>query len=200
MADSSTREKLMDAALDLFSRKGYQATSVDEIAESIGIKGPNIYKYFKGKRGLFEELLSTTDKVYREKMGLSADMASEITDAEGFRHFTMTQIEYTIRDDTARKMRKMFTIEQFRDKELAKMASEYQFSNIVEQYKSIFERLVKIGAMKDGDPEILALECVGPCTVLLQLCDREPERIGYAMEMIRRHTNSFIKTYFKDKA
>ena len=94
----------------------------------------------------------------------------------------------------------MFTIEQFRDKELAKMASEYQFSNIVEQYKSIFERLVKIGAMKDGDPEILALECVGPCTVLLQLCDREPERIGYAMEMIRRHTDSFIKTYFKDKA
>ena len=53
MAGKSTRERLMSAALDLFSKKGYEAASVDEIAESIGIKGPNIYKYFKGKHGLF---------------------------------------------------------------------------------------------------------------------------------------------------
>ena len=38
MAEGSTRERLLSAALDLFSVKGYDASSVDEIAESIGIK------------------------------------------------------------------------------------------------------------------------------------------------------------------
>ena len=56
--EMSPKEKLLFAALDLFSQKGYSATSVDEIAESIGIKGPNIYKYFKGKEGILKELTS----------------------------------------------------------------------------------------------------------------------------------------------
>ena len=46
---ANTRERMIKAALDLFSVNGYDGTSVDEIAESIGVKGPNLYAYFKGK-------------------------------------------------------------------------------------------------------------------------------------------------------
>ena len=65
MAEMSTKEKLQFAALDLFSKKGYAATSVDEIAESVGMKGPIIYKYFKGK----EDLLLMVDRIYDEYNG-----------------------------------------------------------------------------------------------------------------------------------
>ena len=44
MARTNAKEPLIQAARDLFSVKGYDGTSVDEIAESIGIKGPTIYK------------------------------------------------------------------------------------------------------------------------------------------------------------
>lgn len=43
MRKSNTKERLVDAAMNLFSLKGYDGTGVDEIAESVGIKGPTIY-------------------------------------------------------------------------------------------------------------------------------------------------------------
>ncbi|MBQ5311280.1 MAG: helix-turn-helix transcriptional regulator [Oscillospiraceae bacterium] len=58
----STRDKLIFAALDLFAQKGYEATSVDEIAGAIGIKGPNVYKYFKGKEGLLDAIHNYTPR------------------------------------------------------------------------------------------------------------------------------------------
>ena len=44
MPKTNAKEKLIEAAIRLFSVKGYDGTSVDEIAESIGIQGPTIYK------------------------------------------------------------------------------------------------------------------------------------------------------------
>ena len=39
MTGMPAKEKLLYSALDLFSKKGYDATSVDEIAEAAGMKG-----------------------------------------------------------------------------------------------------------------------------------------------------------------
>jgi len=53
-AGKTTRDKLLFAALDLFSKNGYDATTVEEIANSVGMKGPNVYNYFKGKKALWK--------------------------------------------------------------------------------------------------------------------------------------------------
>lgn len=51
------RERLLVAALDLFTEKGYAATSVREIVEAAGVTKPVLYYYFKSKEGLYLELL-----------------------------------------------------------------------------------------------------------------------------------------------
>ena len=56
MRTTDTKERLIKAALDLFSENGYEGTSVDQIAKVVGIKAPSIYAHFKGK----EELLGNT--------------------------------------------------------------------------------------------------------------------------------------------
>ena len=43
-----TKDRILLAALDLFSQKGYDQTSIDLIAETVGIKGPSIYAHYKG--------------------------------------------------------------------------------------------------------------------------------------------------------
>lgn len=45
----STRERILDVALELFSDQGYEKTSVREIAERLGITKPAIYYHFSGK-------------------------------------------------------------------------------------------------------------------------------------------------------
>jgi TetR/AcrR family transcriptional regulator len=52
-----TAERILDFAEDAFAERGYDATSLGEIANSVGISGPGIYKHFKSKRILYEAVL-----------------------------------------------------------------------------------------------------------------------------------------------
>jgi AcrR family transcriptional regulator len=51
------RQAILDAALDVFARRGYHAASIDEIAHAAGISKALIYEHFPSKRHLHESLL-----------------------------------------------------------------------------------------------------------------------------------------------
>jgi len=52
-----TRERLLDAALEVFSRRGYSAASVDEIAAEAGYSKGAVYSNFSNKEELFLALI-----------------------------------------------------------------------------------------------------------------------------------------------
>ena len=54
---SDARERLLAAALDQFTRRGYAATSVRELCEAACITKPVLYYYFKSKEGLYLQLM-----------------------------------------------------------------------------------------------------------------------------------------------
>lgn len=56
----ATREALMNAATELFARRGYDGTRVDQIAERAGVNKAMISYHFGGKKGLYNEILSAT--------------------------------------------------------------------------------------------------------------------------------------------
>ena len=49
--------EILDAARDLFSRKGFEAARMDEVAAAVGVTKPAVYRYFPGKDRLIEALL-----------------------------------------------------------------------------------------------------------------------------------------------
>ncbi len=50
-------ERIMHAAIKLFGRKGYSATSVREIVQEANVTNPMLYYYFDSKEGLFRRLM-----------------------------------------------------------------------------------------------------------------------------------------------
>lgn len=54
-----SKTQILDAALKLFSHKGYGATSVRDIAEEAGLSKGNVYHHFADKEAIFRELLQT---------------------------------------------------------------------------------------------------------------------------------------------
>jgi AcrR family transcriptional regulator len=54
---SDTREKILNAALEIFSAKGFHGTTVDEIAERAELGKGTVYRHFHSKKGLFSELI-----------------------------------------------------------------------------------------------------------------------------------------------
>lgn len=54
---TDTRQKILDTALSLFAKKGYDAVSTLEITQEAGITKPTMYYYFGSKEGLLSEIL-----------------------------------------------------------------------------------------------------------------------------------------------
>ena len=58
MKAEHTKERILSQALTLFAQKGYEAVSVEEIAAAVGIKAPSLYKHYKGKRDIFDHIVT----------------------------------------------------------------------------------------------------------------------------------------------
>jgi AcrR family transcriptional regulator len=54
---SDTHQKILVAALEVFSTKGFHGATVDEIAERAELGKGTVYRHFKSKKGLFSELI-----------------------------------------------------------------------------------------------------------------------------------------------
>jgi AcrR family transcriptional regulator len=52
-----TRERLRQAAIDLFGEKGYDGASMTELAERVGIAKPSLYNYYRSKEDLLLDLI-----------------------------------------------------------------------------------------------------------------------------------------------
>ncbi len=63
MPDRTTRERILDAALDLFGRRGVDAVSLDEIARTVGVRKQTVLYWFDSKETLIDGVL---DKVASE--------------------------------------------------------------------------------------------------------------------------------------
>jgi len=55
--NESVRHRLLAAATDLFTQKGYAATTVREIVGAAGVTKPVLYYYFRNKEGIYLELM-----------------------------------------------------------------------------------------------------------------------------------------------
>ncbi|TYS91730.1 TetR/AcrR family transcriptional regulator [Rossellomorea aquimaris] len=54
---NDNKQLIKDVALELFGQKGYEDTSLTEIANSVGIKKPSIYNHFRSKEDIFMEVI-----------------------------------------------------------------------------------------------------------------------------------------------
>lgn len=185
----------MDAALNLFSEKGYAAVGVDEIGAAAGVKGPAIYHYFKGKEAILDELVNTYEEYYGSRFGNANNHLQIPNTLDEFVKVSLERLDFTIHDPQIRKFRKLITIEQFRNNTFRELATEHFLLKTIDLNKIILTELIHKGQVKDYDPDIIAFEFTAPVTSIIALADREPEKEEMVMSIIRNHIEHFVKVY-----
>lgn len=90
------REEILDAAQRIFAAKGYNATSISDVAEYLGIGHGTFYRYFENKQDIAAQVL---DRAILE-------IASALTDEDPRGSDTLDQY----RQQTTRIMHRMFAL------------------------------------------------------------------------------------------
>lgn len=201
---NTTKEKILIEALTLFSENGYESVSVNQIALAVGIKAPSLYKHYKSKKDIFNAIILNMQDRYLE-FAKGLEMNGILPEQDEDRFINISEIElinlgknmflYFLHDKFQSKFRKMLTIEQFKNKELAKEYIKQYFDDSISYQQFIFKMLSKQNILIDEDPSIIALHFYGPIYFLISLCDACPKREEEALNTLEKHIQQFNRLY-----
>ena len=195
MHKASTKDKILDSALTLFAEKGYDGVGVDLIAEKAGIKGPSLYKHFKGKEEILNALIDKVEDYYQTNFGSEINPGIITSSMEELIHISLGRIRFTLHDETIKKTRKILAMEQFRNHHIAELATKHSVDGIQLMYRKILQGMILNGVIRKEDSALLSMEFASPITLLIQMCDREPDREQEAMERMEAHLRHFANVY-----
>ena len=199
-----TKQRILDEALTLFSEKGYANVFVGDISERVGIKAPSLYKHYKSKKAIFDAIIDEMNRRFTEQakaMQINGKDAS--TDAGIYENLSEDKLLklgrefflYYLHDDYNRKFRKMLTLEQFHDKELAKVYSKLYVDDPLSYQGMLFGFLTAAGLLRTDNVEIMTLHFYSPIYFMLTICDREPEREEEMLNKLDQHIMQFDRLY-----
>ena len=202
-ARGNTRQEILDAALELFSAQGYEATSVSQLAEAVGIRKASLYSHFENKQAILDALIQNALAQYEahsifaranwDDPDFAGDM--ETMTPEAAVSLCQGQIRYILHDGQISRVRRMLIIEQFRNPQLAQLQTRQTYTDIMRYFTGLVRFLIRQGRLKDHDPEVMAAQLCLPVSVWINLCDREPEREAEVMGLAERHIRQFFALY-----
>ena len=204
----TTKEKILDEALTLFSEKGYANVFVGDIADRVGIKAPSLYKHYKSKKAIFEAIIDEMNRRFAEQAkAMQINGTDAAADAGIYKTLPEDQLLkvgrefflYYLHDDYNRKFRKMLTLEQFQNQELAKVYSKLYVDDPLSYQGMLFGFMVTAGVLKTDNVRVMTLHFYSPIYFMLTICDREPEREPEMLKLLDEHITQFDRLYGRNK-
>lgn len=190
----TNNDEILSAALTVFANKGYEGALLRDIADSLGITKPALYKHFESKEKLWNAMIDYVEQYYCEHIGSVFDIPIP-NDWDEFRALSLRQIDFTLHDETVKSVRKLLTVEQYKNERMSMLATKHFITDIEERYTKIFDGMINKGILKCADPELLAFQYTAPVTVLIHLCDREPGRKAEIIKKIETHIKQFSQEH-----
>ena len=108
---------------------------------------------------------------------------------------TMGMVNFTVHDEKVVMMRKVLTIEQFRDERAKELATRYFLTGLTQIFTHVFQGMMDKGLLRQDNPEMLAFAYTAPISALIRDCDREPEKEPEILRQIEAFVKHFIGTY-----
>ena len=190
-----TKERILTAALELFSQKGYEGTNIRELSASLGLVKSGIYKHYESKEDIWNALLDRMIAYYGERFGSAEHVPPVPESLEGLVEMTMQMVHVTVHDNLIVMTRRLLSIEQFRDERARDLATKHFLTGLTEMFTPVFSGMMDKGLIRRDDPAMLAFAYTTPISALIHLCDREPEKTEEAMEKIQAFSRHFVRVY-----
>lgn len=203
----TTKERIVDEALTLFSTKGYAGTSVKNIADAVGIKDSSLYKHFKSKKEIFNTIVREMS-LRMEQMSKGIGLPDEKNVEEAAVYYgrlsmvVLLEVSrktflYYLKDEFAARFRRMLVIEQYRDREIYGVYREIFMEASIRYQTILFNEMIQKGIFIQADPGSMAMNFYAPMFFLLNKYDQEPEQEAEALRELEVHVKEFSRIYLR---
>lgn len=200
MQQETTKERIVTEAVKLFSKIGYEAATVEQIATVVGIKAPSLYKHYKSKKDIFDSILKRKTQedsnIVKENMipeGPISEIAKEYvkTPLETIKAYSETLFLHWTEEEFSCAFRRMLTIEQFRNQEMMELYQQYLVAGPIEYMTDLFAKMTN--DVVSGKQ--LALEFYSPMFLLYSMYDATNgiEKKQEIVELLHNHVDRFAK-------
>ncbi len=193
----NTKQKIAETALNLFSQKGYLGTSMNDIARELGITKAALYKHYESKSKILESItkrMRDADferaeeyEMPQEEPGKCAE-AYMHTPTDKIRAYSIAQFRHWTDEGFAASFRKMLTLEQYRDENMAELYHNYLATGPLLYMAEIFKEI----AEDKSDAMQLALDFYGPMFLLYSVYDAAPNKQD-VIKMLEKHIDLFTE-------
>lgn len=198
-----TKENILMTALRLFAQDGYEAVSVSAIAGVLGMTKGALYRHYKSKREIF-------DRIVERMIQIDVDCAKkhEVPEATfdqspsayrkatmtNIKNFTLSQFRFWTEDAFGRDFRRMVTLEQYRNPEMADWQQKVFAGGPVRYMEDLFREMMAQGVLKTGSPRLLAIEFFAPFHLLVSMADA-PSAGEKPIDLLTAHIENFIQQH-----
>jgi len=191
---TKTKEKILKVSLKLFSTKGYKATTVRDIAGSMGVKQSALYNHFKNKDEILETLIlnltssaivtlfdgKDVQELHRQGKSLLAGIAT-----------TFKLIGFDSKNEA---LYKLLMQELLRNAQIREIYNEHFYQENVKKLSGLFFGMMQDDIIKSSDPLLLANEFFAPLffyQMQVTLLKLDKKSTSSVVSMFDKHVDLF---------
>lgn len=166
--EKGTKEQIMDAAIDLFSRKGYDAVSIREIARTVGIRESSIYNHYKGKEDIMDSIVEffMAELSRADPNDLPLEVMLEKYGAEGYMNVAGRAYLERINQPRIEKIWRLISIELYRIEKIRVFFKTTMMEFPLQFWEQTFRKMMELGYIRQYDARVLAAEFFNYCIFL----------------------------------
>ena len=183
-ADHAVRERLLEAATELFARKGYAATTTREIVAAAKVTKPVLYYYFRNKEGIYLELMRQASRQL-EAVADASILASGSSE-EKLSHLCDRVLGLIV--EQIEMVRLIYSIHYGAPQGAPFFDLDAVYKRLFDAVHQLVVEGIRKKELRKGDPEDMTWAILGAIHVTMENEISHPER-GLGREGLRRILN-----------
>jgi AcrR family transcriptional regulator len=159
-AEKTTKQKLFDTAVDLFSSRGFRGVSIRDISGAVGIKESSFYNHYRSKDELIEAIFEFFKTEFTQTMPPEERLntiLARVTPDEFLRQGNARFMQ-RMSAPLIQKIWRILFSEQYHDPRARDLILREMMQAPQDYAELVFTKMIELGLIRRFDPKLLAAE------------------------------------------
>jgi AcrR family transcriptional regulator len=152
--EKATKDKIFDAAIDLFAERGYDRVSVRDIARAVGITESAVYRHYSSKDEILDSIFAYVEgRIYPQASEGSMDAMIEAISLE---EIIASVPRFMIADQNLAKITRIMLIELYHNEKIGNYFRKELIERPIDETEVLFRKLMEHGKIRPCEPRTVA--------------------------------------------